>query len=637
MNRKGASRRTIALTFAIVATLVASPLLVWAPPARAQDATPPAPAVTPQQVRDAVMKGLAWLATQQAPDGSWATTDGMAGLALIAYEAAGFDYTNSTVQRGLGYVRSFYNDTSGKAFNSFFFYEQAISLMALLASGDPQDAARVPRMQSYLTSLQYTDPGKLNASTQVWLGGMQGSGGSPDLSTGQFYVLALQACMLQRPEIAVPSGFWDGILRYTMNCQNWPAVNPLPWAHNTSHGSYNDGGFVYNHYRGRTSLGDKAMESYGSITAAGLYLYLMAGHGYQFPETAAARLWGDDEYSMQVNPRMGGRGIYYYMWTLARAMAMSPQDLVVDGAGKVRDWRSDIAAHHLAVQRADGGWPGNNVSGWREEEPVLATIYSILALETAYLMAPNPSLELQVSGAASATFLDVDGAVLSTDVARGLTVTPTTLTCTDPETFRKVWVDMKGQDGATATVKATGTWGSGRKAESNASVTIGKHGARVFSGTGGFAGPFGIFLTAMSDGPMLRTDVGGRLDLVRGKTTVVDIDIEETTDVSNVTGLDVIARLPAGASVDADLESVNVTRGGVSTVELTVFVPANATKGSAGALVITSNNAPPIVIPVSYVDETEEEGPPAMYWTLVLVLFVVVALLIALPGMRRKS
>ena len=636
MSGIGASRRRMALGVMMVAVLIATPLLTWAPSARAQDATPPAPTVTADQARASVLKGLAWLATQQAADGSWGATDGMAGLAVVAYEAAGFDHTNATVSRGLGYIRSFYDDATGHAYNSFFFYEQAISLMALLASGDPQDAARIPKIQSYLTSLQYTDATKLNTSTLVWLGGMQGSGGSPDLSTGQFYALGIQACKLQRPEIAVPAGFWEGILSYTMKCQNFPAVNPLAWAHNASHASYDDGGFVYNHYRGRTPLGDAAMESYGSITAAGLYLYLMAGHGYQFPETAAARLWNDKEFSTTENPRMGGRGIYYYMWTLARMMAMSPQDLVIDGAGKVHDWRSEIAAHHLALQTAAGGWPGNPASGWREEEPVLATIYAILALETAYLVAPSAMLELDVTGATSARFIGPDGTVLATDPSRGLIVNPLTLTCSDPETFRKVWVDIKGPDVATATVKATGTWGNDRKAESNVSVTIAKHGARVFSGTGGFAGPFGIFLTAMSDGPLLKTDLGKSLQLVRGKTTVVDIDIEETTAVSNVTGLDVIAYLPEGASVDADLESLNITRDGVSTVELTVFVPANATKGSAGRLVFSADNAMPIYVPVSYVDEAFVASPSYVYWALILALFLVVVILIAVPGMRRK-
>ena len=636
MKADRSGQRTMALAIWMTAMLLVTPLLAWAPGAHAEDATQAASAVTPQEAKSSVLKGLAWLATQQAADGSWSTTDGMAGLAAIAYEAAGFDHINATVQRGLGYIRSFYNATTGTAFNGFFFYEQAISLMALLASGDPQDSGKIPGIQSYLTSLQY-QASELNTSTQVWLGGMAGSGGSPDLSTGQFYVLGLQSCLLQRPEITIPAGFWDGILTYTAKCQNWPAVNPLDWAHNASHASYNDGGFVYNHYRGRTPAGMAAMESYGSISAAGLYIYLMAGHGYQFPETSAALEWSNHEFSTEGNPRMEGRGTYYYLWTLARALAMSGQDFVVDGAGKTHDWRSEIADHLIGLQLADGGWPGSSVSGWREEERVLASIYSILALETAFLTAPCPTFELEVSGATGARFVGLDGGALATDVARGLTVTPTELTCTDPETFRKVWIDIKGTDGATASVRAKGTWGQGRTAWSNLTVTIGAHGARVFSGTGGFAGPFGIFLTAMSGGPLLKTDLGKRLELVRGKTTIVDVNIEETTDVSNVTGLDVIAILPEGASVDVDSQHVNVSSGGVSAVELTVFVPANATKGSVGRLVFTSNNAMPIYVPVSYIDETSDIAPSSTYWALILFLFVVVVALIALPGMRRKS
>lgn len=635
MRQELPSRRSIALAIAIVAVLLAAPLLSVVPEARAEDAVQPATTVTPQAVRASVLKGLDWLADRQMADGSWGSSCGVTGLILLCYEAAGFDYTNPTVQRGLGYIRSYYNATNGWMASSFLCYETSISLMAILGAGDPQDAGKLAKVANAVIDIQFTKE-ELNVSVRNYTGGWPNNGGIVDMSNSQFAMLALQTSMLLNPAFAVPDRVFENATAFAMRCQNWAAVNPMPWAHNASKVSYNDGGFVYNFLRSRTPLGEQEFESYGSISAAGLFMYLLAGHGYGFPETAAARAWLERDYSLTENPRMGGKGTYYYLWTQARALAMSPQDQVVDGAGKAHDWRSDVASYFMGLQLANGGWSGNPEVGWREEEPDVASVYTILAMASACLLVPNPKFELEVTGASSARFIGLDGSVLATDAAKGLTVTPLKLACTDPETFRKVWVDIKGTDGATATVKATGTWGEGRKAESTASVLIGRNGARVFSATGGFAGPFGISLTPMSGGPLLKVSPGGRLELVRGRTTVIDLDVEETTGAANVAGLKVFAYLPSGASVDADAQLINVTRDGVGQLELTVFVPANATKGSVGRLVISADNAMPISIPVSYVDETSAATPPAVYWALILALFVAVVVLIALPGMRRK-
>ena len=636
MGSLSSSRRSVALSIAMVAIMLAAPLLSIVPASHAEEAVQPASTVTPDAARASVVKALSWLATRQLADGSWSSSCGVTGLMLLCYEAAGFDYTNATVQKGLGFIRKYYNATNGWMADSFLCYETSISLMAMLGAADPQDSAKLDKVANAVIGIQYTKE-ELNASVINYTGGWPNNAGIVDMSNSQFAILALQTSLLLNPVFQVPDGVFENATKFAMRCQNWAAVNPMPWAHNASKVSYNDGGFVYNFLRSRTPLGEQEFESYGSMTAAGLYVYLMAGHGYAFPETAATRAWLEREYSTTEAPRMGGKGMFYYLWTQARALAMSPQDQLVDGAGKAHDWRSDVASYVIARQGADGSWPGNPATGWREEEPNIASIYSILAMAAAYLMVPNPKLELEVTSASSARFVGLDGNALASDPAKGLTVTPLKLTCTDPETFRKVWVDIEGTTGATASVKATGTWGAGRKSESTVTVTLGNDGARVSVGTGGFAGPFGIFLTPMSDGPLLKASPGGKLELVRGTTTIIDLAIEETTGVANVTGLDVFAFLPSGASVDADAQLINVTSDGVGQVELTVFVPANATKGSVGRLVITSNNAMPIFIPVSYVDETSEIAPSSAYWSLILFLFVVVAVLIALPGMRRKS
>ena len=628
-NRTTASVAVLATAMMLLALLPATPLVV------ADKATAPTPLVDREDVRDAVMKGLTWLAGRQMADGSWEQSCGVTGLVLITYEAAGYDYTNQTVSRGLAYLRTWYNDTSGVMAASLLSYETSISLMAILGANDPQDAAKREKVTNALIGIQWTDA-ELNESVKDYAGGWPNNAGISDISNSQFAMLGLMAARLLNPSVAVPASVYEGMAKFASRCQNWPAANDMPWAHNASLPSYGDGGFVYNVLRSRTPLGEQMFESYGSITAAGLFVLLATGHDYTFPQTTAAREWLEREYTLSENPRMDGRGLYYYLWSMARALAMSPQDRVVDSAGNVREWRSEIVNAFRSIQRSDGGWNGNPNTDWREGEPELASMYALFTMEAAYLMVPNPSFELEVTGATSAKFISLEGAELATDAARGLTVTPTKLTATSPETFRKLWVDISGADGSTATVSAKGTWGQGRQATTSVQVALGGGGAWVFSATGGFAGPFGIHLQPYAGAPELKTSAGTTMYLKRGEVNVIDLKLTETTGSMNATGVDVVFSLASNATVSVDDQRVTVPKGGSKTVRLSIFVPADATEGAAGYMVVSSDVAPPVRVPVRYGEPEEEEGAPALYWALILVLFIAVIALIALPAVGRR-
>ena len=634
MHRRGSSRLTILVTVCAALMLLLT-MLPTTPVVVADKATAPTPLVDREDVRDAVLKGLAWLATRQGANGGWEDSLGVTALILTTYTGAGYDYTNQTVQRGLRYIRTFITE-EGFIAQSFPNYENAASMIAILGAGDPQDATLVDNITRAQLAIQYAPGSAPNASTWWYPGGWPNYAGIPDVSNGNFAVWALMASRLLNPDVTIPQGTWDGTIRSVKLAQNWPAVNNMTWARNASLPSYGDGGFVYNSARSRTAAGEMKFESYGSITGGGLIMYLGSGHGYLNPETVAARDWLEREYNLAENPRMDGKGLYYYLWAMARALAMSPQDRLVDSAGNLRDWRSEIANAFSSIQRTDGGWTGNPFTGWREEEPEIAAIYALSTMEVAYLMAPNARYELEVSGASSAAFLDDEGAVLATDPAKGLTVTSTKLTATDPETFRKVWVDITGAAGATATVSAKGTWGQGRVAATSAQVGLGDGGAWVFSATGGFAGPFGIILQPFAGGPALKTSAGETLSLRRGEVNIINITLTETTGNANATGVDLVFSLASNATVSVSDQRVTVPKGGTMKMGLTVFVPADAPEGDAGFLVVSSDVSPPVRVAVKYVDEEDEEGAPPLYWVLILVLFIVVMALIALPAVGRR-
>jgi squalene-hopene/tetraprenyl-beta-curcumene cyclase len=634
---KGTGASCIAAMFAII--MMAAPLATVLPGVLADETIPPsAPVVDWNQVQDAVLQGLDWYAGIQSFDGGWKSSVGFTGLIVLCFANAGYDHTNRTVQNALGFMRNFYNSETGSLADSFQNYDTAISLMAMSAVSDPQDADRLVNMSAFLQRLQFNDDNPYYNMTQEWYqGGWPNHAGIPDASNSQFGLLGLRAADLYADQVTIPGTVWTDAISFMNNCQNSPDVNDLEWAHNTSLPSHDDGGFVYNGFRSRTPLGELMYESYGSMTAAGLFSYLVSGHGPENPEVTAAREWLEHEYNLEANPRMAATGLYYYLWSQARALSMSPNDWVVDGSGKLHDWRPEAADFFLGRQLPNGGWPGNPSIGWREEEPELAGIYALLTLQTGYLMAPGPELTIQVSGGDAVRFIDLEGRVMATDVTRGLTVTDDSLTCTDPETFRKVWVSVDGSDGDTAMVTATGTWGDDRTSRTSRAFVLGDTGSSALVATGGFTGPFGINIIAFDRGPVLELADPGPLELVRGETVVVDIDLIEASGHGPLTGIMLISHVGEGIVADVDEQSVNIPAGGTGQIGLTISVSEDIGTTHAWTMVLVSSTSPPVLIEVVVVEPDETWQPTTLYWSILGVMVSLVLIFFYLPSRAKPT
>ncbi len=632
------SEMSTSVPLVMVAVLLLVPLAAVIPGAVADETVPPAsPDVDPIDVQDSVLMALDWYSKNQGYDGSWRNSVGETAFIVTCFANAGYDHTNQSVQKGLEFMRHFYAPGNGSMASDFLNYDTALSLMAMSAVGDPQDEERVSGMTDFLQFLQFNGHDMYPAKEEWFLGGWPNYVGLPDASNSQFALLGLQAADLYADFVNISQETWDNASRFMTYCQNWPDTNPLDWAHNTSLPSHGDGGFVYNGYRSRTELGEHMFESYGSMTAAGLYSYLLCGDDPRQSEVAAAREWLDMEYTTRYNPRLAGVGHYYYLWTLARALAMSPNDWTVDGSGKLHDWRPEMATFFLDRQRPDGSWPGNPQTGWREEEPELAGVYALLTMQAGYMTAPDPELTIEVTGGDTVGFIDTMGREMASDVSLGLTVTDRTLTCTDPETFRKVWVRVEGQDGDTATVSATGAWGEGRTSGSMETLVLGAGGASAMVASSGFAGPFAISIVGFDEGPVLETRGEAGIELPRGETKVVTIDLVETSGEAPAVGAMFIIHAVDGVVADVDEQGVTIPAGEEGALGLTISVDGDVAPGKVWSGVVISSTAPPVPIAVEVVEPEETWFPGAMYWVIIGVLLLLIILFFVLPTMGKPT
>ena len=80
-------------------------------------------------------------------------------------------------------------------------------------------------------------------------------------------------------------------------------------------------------------------------------------------------------------PENAQQGLYYYYHTLGRAMNEFDQPIITDPQGNKHDWRVELIDKLSSLQKPDGSWVGEK--RWMEDNPVLVTAYSVLAMEEA--------------------------------------------------------------------------------------------------------------------------------------------------------------------------------------------------------------------------------------------------------------
>jgi squalene-hopene/tetraprenyl-beta-curcumene cyclase len=353
-----------------------------------------------QEVARGQERGMAWLAKQQEADGSWRKHPAITGLAITALarsEKPPQEVIDRAVKFILANVKPDGAIYGGGESDKYPNYSTAICAMALLATGKPEVMDAVKNARKFLIGSQF-DEGEGYASTNASYGGIgYGRRGRPDLSNSQ---LALEAIRLtesletQASNESPHTGtrlHWKKAIEFLQRCQNLPASNDQPWAKNIA---TNDlGGFIYmpgdptknipplSFADAESAPGDapKPLRSYASMTYAGLKSFLYAELKKDDPRVQAAMTWVKRNYTLDENPGMGTSGLFYYFHTFAKALSVYGDDTLTDAAGKQHDWRYELMRKLVTLQKADGFWQNEN-NRWWENDPVLCTSYSLLAL-----------------------------------------------------------------------------------------------------------------------------------------------------------------------------------------------------------------------------------------------------------------
>jgi squalene-hopene/tetraprenyl-beta-curcumene cyclase len=348
------------------------------------------------EVQLAIDKGLAFLKTQQKPDGSWSETDpnhpGLTALPLIAFqrEPTGkyFKEQPEFMQKGYAFLRSKAQPDGGIYSRGLANYNTSLALMALLNSGNPKDEPLIEAAHAFIVGMQakgMTDP---SVDGGIGYGPNGTEHQHPDLDNTLIALEALRAYKTTHPSAETGAGKdlnWAAAIEFISRCQNLPGSNKEPWV---SHAAADKGGFIY--FPGDSKAGEDklpnggvALRSYGTMSYAGLLSFIYADMKKDDPRVTAALDWLEKNYTLEENPGMQRAGLFYYYTLMSKGLAAAGVQELKLADGRKIDWEKELGLKLINIQNSDGSWV-NDTGRWMEKDPVLVTSYCVMALEIVF-------------------------------------------------------------------------------------------------------------------------------------------------------------------------------------------------------------------------------------------------------------
>ncbi|MBR1920945.1 MAG: hypothetical protein IJ829_02935, partial [Kiritimatiellae bacterium] len=332
------------------------------------------PAASP--LDDAVARGAKYLLSRQAEDGHFSDPHMPALTALPLWALSGCGDTGPALDAAcekaarfvLGTQREdggFYVPKPGRGGSGLGNYNTSVCLSALF---DSKRAPSAPLLKAreYIASSQLTGDDT-----------MAGGFGYDKVSRRRYadlsntsYALSAMAKTASLEELRTGGRRvdldWDKALAFVENLMKTEGPD-------AGGAAYNDrtpqGGTATN------AQGKVSLRAYGAMTYAAVLSMCSARLDKADPRVRQSVEWLDRNWSVDENPGMGSQGLYYFYDIMARALDAARLDKV-----GTHDWRAEMSARIVSLQRADGSWANDNNRFW-EADSVLCTSFALLALE----------------------------------------------------------------------------------------------------------------------------------------------------------------------------------------------------------------------------------------------------------------
>ena len=343
------------------------------------------PPVTPEQIQNAITKGVAWIEAQQGkhsrtclqcgaenqlilicvlcgsslkglaenfiPGNAWNFGEDQTqetALALQTLFAAGHTTSHPAVQKGLEFLLT-------PDWNEFAVYQFAVIIPVLVATQDPTYRERAQFAVNQLVKKQLPISGSEFADERD--NGGWGYGYTADGAHMNMVIYALYAAKQWRLDI--PADTWA-------RAERWIRRNQTE-----------TGGWLYN-------LVDEgspwAIGVYGSMTATGLWALRACGVSADDPQVQKGIEWVKKHWTLTRNPGSNS-WLYYYLLSQQRFCDIPPTLDTFAGY----DWYDEISQMMVAKQESDGRWSGS-------ESDFLSTCFAVMSLSHALVGPTEPNI-----------------------------------------------------------------------------------------------------------------------------------------------------------------------------------------------------------------------------------------------------
>ena len=324
-------------------------------------------------IEAAVSNGVSFLLANQSPDGHWSDPQMPALTALPLWALNGAKgVPKEPMKRAAKYVLStqrpdggFYVPKPGRGGSGLGNYNTSVCLCALYDSGLAPKAALL-KAREYIASSQLSGDDT-----------MAGGFGYDKISRRRYADLSNTSYALSAmAKTASLEEFREGGKRVDLD---WDKA--LAFVDNLMKKEGPDmGGAAYNDRtpQGGTETnaqGKVALRAYGAMTYAAVLSMCSAKLDKGDPRVRQSVEWMEKNWSVDENPGMGNQGLYYFYDIMTRAL-----DAAKIGKVGEHDWKKEISAKIVSLQREDGSWANENNRFW-ESDPVLCTSFALLALE----------------------------------------------------------------------------------------------------------------------------------------------------------------------------------------------------------------------------------------------------------------
>lgn len=340
-----------------------------APPRGAQATSTFTPELR-QRLAASLARGAAYLRQQQHRDGTWENHPGitaMAVTALLKQPGVSPSSQMSTAGKTLDALAKLAKPDGGIYESAIPHYITAVSMMALAAGGRPQDRPLIEKGRQYLAE-HLLDEGEGVSPSDKFYGGL-GYGGTSDGGRADIISLEYGLRAMKEADLPANSPAWEKAIKFLQRTQNNSETNDQNWA-------TNDGGFIY--YPGYSQA--DGTQSYGAATYAGLMSYSWANVKNTDDRVQAVMKWIRNNYTVDENPGLGQKTVYYYYMVFAKALQAVNEPTIVDAKGQRHDWRGDLARKLISLQHPEGYWV-NTDRAEMQDNKVLVTAFTMMAIE----------------------------------------------------------------------------------------------------------------------------------------------------------------------------------------------------------------------------------------------------------------